>query len=112
MSLNERTQQFGILSSVGATAKQLRNSVLFEGFCIGMIGIPIGIAVGIISKMCIRDSAFSALPAQQLSFPVKLIYVLYISALRVIRTAIEIFSCIGSLFCDTKYKPFPTAGTY
>ena len=49
MSLNERTQQFGILSSVGATAKQLRNSVLFEGFCIGMIGIPIGIAVGIIS---------------------------------------------------------------
>ncbi|MGO0943661.1 FtsX-like permease family protein, partial [Clostridioides difficile] len=29
MSLNERTHQFGILSSVGATAKQLRNSVLF-----------------------------------------------------------------------------------
>ncbi|OJT72941.1 hypothetical protein BM531_20785, partial [Clostridioides difficile] len=26
MSLNERTHQFGILSSVGATAKQLRNS--------------------------------------------------------------------------------------
>lgn len=49
MSLNERTQQFGILSSVGATAKQLRNSVLFEGLCIGAIGIPIGAAVGIIS---------------------------------------------------------------
>lgn len=49
MSLNERTQQFGILSSVGATAKQLRNSVLFEGLCIGAIGIPIGVAVGIVS---------------------------------------------------------------
>ncbi|MGX9756889.1 ABC transporter permease [Clostridioides difficile] len=49
MSLNERTQQFGILSSVGGTAKQLRNSVLFEGLCIGAIGIPIGIAVGIVS---------------------------------------------------------------
>lgn len=49
MSLNERTQQFGILSSVGATAKQLRNSVLFEGFCIGTVGIPIGVAVGILS---------------------------------------------------------------
>ena len=47
ISLNERTQQFGILSSVGATPKQLRNSVLFEGFCIGTIGIPIGIVVGI-----------------------------------------------------------------
>ena len=47
ISLNERTHQFGILSSVGATEKQLRNSVLFEGLCIGAIGIPIGIMVGI-----------------------------------------------------------------
>ena len=47
ISLNERTQQFGILASVGATAKQLRNSVLFEGLCIGAVGIPIGILVGI-----------------------------------------------------------------
>lgn len=47
ISINERTQQFGILASVGATAKQLRNSVLFEGLCVGAIGIPIGAAVGI-----------------------------------------------------------------
>ena len=47
ISLNERTQQFGILMSVGATEKQLRNSVLFEGLCIGMIGIPLGILVGL-----------------------------------------------------------------
>lgn len=47
ISLNERTHQFGILASVGATAKQLRNSVLFEGVCIGIIGIPIGVIVGI-----------------------------------------------------------------
>lgn len=47
ISLNERTRQFGMLSSVGATARQLRNSVLFEGLCIGAIGIPIGVLVGI-----------------------------------------------------------------
>jgi putative ABC transport system permease protein len=47
ISLNERTHQFGILSSVGATAKQLRHSVLFEGLCIGTVGIPIGVLVGI-----------------------------------------------------------------
>lgn len=47
ISLNERTHQFGILMSVGATARQLRNSVLFEGLCIGTIGIPIGVLVGI-----------------------------------------------------------------
>ncbi|WP_371025416.1 FtsX-like permease family protein (plasmid) [Paraclostridium ghonii] len=47
ISLNERTHQFGIFSSVGATPKQLRNSVLFEGLCIGAVGIPIGVIVGI-----------------------------------------------------------------
>ncbi|WP_455615128.1 ABC transporter permease [Eisenbergiella sp.] len=48
ISLNERIQQIGVLSSVGATEKQLRNSVLFEGLCIGAVGIPIGIITGIV----------------------------------------------------------------
>ena len=47
ISLNERTQQFGILMSVGATERQLRNSVLFEGFCIGLLGVPLGILLGL-----------------------------------------------------------------
>lgn len=47
ISLNERTQQFGIFLSVGATAKQLRNSVLFEGLMIGAVGIPLGAVAGI-----------------------------------------------------------------
>lgn len=47
ISLNERIHQFGILMSVGATARQLRNSVLFEGLCIGVLGIPFGLAAGI-----------------------------------------------------------------
>lgn len=47
ISLNERMHQFGILLSVGATERQLRNSVLFEGICIGAAGIPLGILAGI-----------------------------------------------------------------
>ncbi len=47
ISLSERTHQFGILMSVGATQKQLRNSVLFEGICIGAVGIPMGFLLGI-----------------------------------------------------------------
>ena len=47
ISMNERVHQYGILMSVGATAKQLRGAVLFEGICIGCIGIPIGIVAGI-----------------------------------------------------------------
>ena len=47
ISLNERTHQFGIFMSVGATEKQLRNAVVFEGICIGLIGIPAGMLIGI-----------------------------------------------------------------
>ncbi len=49
ISLNERMRQIGILSSVGATSKQLRNSVLFEGLCIGVVGIPAGVCLGLAS---------------------------------------------------------------
>lgn len=48
ISLNERIHQFGLLMSVGATARQLRTSVLFEGLCIGAAGIPLGILTGIL----------------------------------------------------------------
>lgn len=50
ISLNERIRQFGILSSVGATSKQLLNSVLFEGLCIGAAGTPD--LIGIRSRHC------------------------------------------------------------
>lgn len=47
ISVSERTKQFGLLSSVGATRKQLRRSVFFEAGVVSLIGIPIGILVGI-----------------------------------------------------------------
>ena len=47
ISLSERTRQFGILMSIGATSKQLLHAVLYEGTLIGLIGIPLGILIGI-----------------------------------------------------------------
>lgn len=47
ISVSERTKQFGLLSSVGATRKQLRRSVFFEAGVVSLIGIPFGILVGI-----------------------------------------------------------------
>lgn len=47
ISLNERMHQIGMLMSVGATKKQLCHSVLFEGVCIGLAGIPIGMLTGV-----------------------------------------------------------------
>ncbi|MCL1890592.1 MAG: FtsX-like permease family protein [Coriobacteriia bacterium] len=46
ISVSERRRQFGILSSVGATKKQLRSSVLFEGLCVAVVGIPLGLLLG------------------------------------------------------------------
>lgn len=47
ISVAERTRQFGLLSSIGATKKQLRSTVLFEAAAVGAVGIPIGIGCGI-----------------------------------------------------------------
>jgi len=48
ISVNERTQQFGLLTSIGATRRQLKRSVLFEAFFLSVIGIPIGILAGML----------------------------------------------------------------
>lgn len=47
ISVSERTRQFGLLSSVGATKRQVRRMVLFEALMVGAAGIPIGIILGI-----------------------------------------------------------------
>lgn len=46
ISVSERARHLGMLSSVGATKKQKRNSVFFEGAVIGAISIPIGLLAG------------------------------------------------------------------
>jgi putative ABC transport system permease protein len=48
ISVSERTRHLGMLASVGATKKQKRNSVFFEGTIIGVISIPIGILAGLV----------------------------------------------------------------
>lgn len=47
ISVSERTKQFGLLSSIGATKKQRKKMILFEAVIISIIGIPLGIAAGI-----------------------------------------------------------------
>lgn len=47
ISMTEKMKEYGMFSSVGATSKQIKKSVLFEGFVIGIIAIPLGILGGI-----------------------------------------------------------------
>ncbi|MDE7062298.1 MAG: FtsX-like permease family protein, partial [Lachnospiraceae bacterium] len=48
ISISERTRQFGLLSSIGATKRQMIHSVLFEAAFLCIIGIPLGIASGLL----------------------------------------------------------------
>lgn len=47
ISITEKTKLYGMLASVGTTAKQIKRNVLFEGFCLGIIGIPLGLLLGV-----------------------------------------------------------------
>lgn len=63
ISVSERTKQFGLLSSIGATKKQIRRMVRFEGTCVSAVGIPLGILLGLagitVTFLCI-GSKFGA----------------------------------------------------
>lgn len=48
ISITEKIKQYGILSSVGATKKQIRKIVFYEAFVLGIIAIPIGVITGLL----------------------------------------------------------------
>lgn len=68
ISVSERTRQFGLLSSVGATRRQLRHMVIFEALTVSAVGIPLGILTGVggigIALALFGDkfTAFTSLP--------------------------------------------------
>ena len=43
----EKRKMYGMLSSIGATSKQIKKNVLHEAFILGVIGIPLGILLGV-----------------------------------------------------------------
>ena len=47
IAVSERTRQFGLLSSLGASKRQLRRTVYAEASMLAIIGIPIGLLVGL-----------------------------------------------------------------
>lgn len=55
ISVAEKNKQYGMLSSVGATSKQIRGNVIFEGLCIALIAIPLGIICGVVAIMILLE---------------------------------------------------------
>lgn len=98
ISITEKTRQYGMLRSVGATRKQIQKNVFYEGSILGLIGIPAGIAMGLlasfilvnVSDMFLKD-IFNA--SFQLEFSFSLFSVIIAVVLGIITIY---FSSLGS----------------
>lgn len=62
ISVSERTKQFGLLASIGATRKQIRRTVFLEAEYVSLLGIPLGVLSGIagigVTFRLIRDKFY------------------------------------------------------
>lgn len=60
ISISERTRQFGILRSIGATGRQIRYAVFCEAFILGLAGIVAGAVLGClgigVTLYCLKDA--------------------------------------------------------
>ncbi len=53
ISITEKYKMYGMLRSVGATKKQIKKNVLYEGIVLGLIAIPLGILGGLFAVFCL-----------------------------------------------------------
>jgi ABC-type antimicrobial peptide transport system permease subunit len=63
ISVAERTRQFGLLASLGASRRQLRRTVLLEAAAIGAVGIPLGVVAGLFGVEAMLGSSARAFDA-------------------------------------------------
>ncbi|MBQ9563098.1 MAG: FtsX-like permease family protein [Lachnospiraceae bacterium] len=91
ISVAEKTAQYGMLASVGATSRQIRDSVLYEGFLIGLAGIPLGIAGGTFALAVLTRIVNTLLPVQDLGFRFTFSLPLSVIAVSVLLGGLTIF---------------------
>lgn len=103
ISITERMRQYGMLASIGATSRQIRKNVLFEGILLAALGIPLGILSGVLAvfvllsvmNYLLRDvlnvKLLYCLPAAAILFSILLSLVtIYLSALSSARKAARV----------------------
>lgn len=57
IAVSERTRQFGLLSSLGASKRQLHRTVYAEALMLSVIAIPLGLALGVIGTFAVFNIA-------------------------------------------------------
>lgn len=106
ISITERIKQYGMLSSIGATKKQIRKNVLFEGVILALIGIPLGMLLGIVANLIlilVLNMLIKNIMAEvQFSYNISIISLV----IGIIISSITIyFSCLSSARKAAKVTP-------
>ncbi len=55
ISITEQIRQYGMLSSIGATRKQIKKNVYHEAAILGVIGLPLGVLSGIFASYVLLE---------------------------------------------------------
>jgi putative ABC transport system permease protein len=106
ISITEKTKLYGMLASIGATSKQIRHNVLFEGFMLGIIGIPAGIllGVGVIALLVVILNALLGSMLNGISFAFALPW--WVAAVSAVLSAVIILlSTLSSAFRASRIAP-------
>ena len=56
ISVAERTRQFGLLSSIGASRRQIRSMVMWEALVVAAVGIPLGLLIGVAGSTVVLNA--------------------------------------------------------
>ncbi|MDE5889376.1 MAG: ABC transporter permease, partial [Bacilli bacterium] len=105
ISITEKTRQYGMLSTIGATSKQIKKNVYYEALVITLISIPLGIVVSIILSYLIVIS-FNELAFNTLGFNLEYSFSLFSLLLSIILGFIIIFlSAWQSAFTASHISP-------
>lgn len=105
ISIIERKKQFGLLNSIGATKKQIKKTVYFEGFVTGLIGITLGIISAFIGIGIVILVANNLLKdVMETSFALS-VYPLYIIIPIIFMILVIIASSLIPAFIASKLSP-------
>ena len=105
ISLTEKIKMYGMLSSVGATKKQIKRSVIQEGMILSLIGIPLGIVAGILAVyilVIIVRNILNGIVEAQIVFSISVIPIIVAALLGLITVYL---SCLSAARKARKITP-------
>lgn len=105
ISLTEKIKMYGMLSSVGATKKQIKKSVIKEGMILSLIGIPLGILTGILAVytlVIIVRAILSGVVELQITFYISVLPIIFAAILGIITVYL---SCLSAARKARKVTP-------